>query len=99
MTSDEASEARMRTRHLQRAETPGDPFCISNITETLEQKTTACSRTPMGQETDKSPARTHRIISYIFCSEVTEGHYDRMIVNILNGLMIGNDQELIASAL
>ena len=47
-------EARIMTRQLQRVEIPGDPWGVSNTTETLEQKKTT-SWTPMGQETDKCP--------------------------------------------
>ena len=34
------NEAKMRTRQLQRVETPGNPMNVSNTTETLEQKKT-----------------------------------------------------------
>ena len=41
----------MMTRKLQRVETPGDYFGVSNTTETLEQTKTKKWR-PTGQETD-----------------------------------------------
>ena len=53
-------EAKIRTRQLQRVETPGAPMGVSNITETQEQK-----KTSMGQETDKCPAPTNQIFSFM----------------------------------
>ena len=49
----------MRTRQLQRVETPGDPIGVRNTTETLEQKKTT-SWTSMGQEADKCV--THKAV-------------------------------------
>ena len=50
----------MRTQQLQRAETPGDPSGVSNITETLEQKkTTSWSRKENSQKLTQLSPRSH----------------------------------------
>ena len=54
----------MRTRQLQRVETPGDSLGVSNTTETLEQKKTT-NWIPMGQETDKCQSPTNQILSFM----------------------------------
>ena len=54
----------MRTRQLQRVETLGDALGVSNTNEPLKQKKTT-SWAPMGRETDKCPALTNQIVSFM----------------------------------
>ena len=67
----------MRTRQLQRVETPGDPCGVGNTTETLEQKqTTSC--TPMGQETVKYTPPTNPTFSFIMGQSLSRNSVVRL---------------------